>query len=266
MRRLAGCSLGLFLLCAGCSSGPKYRIDDNLLARVDVSEKQAMLGAKSEMDQAVEEKRKAEADLQVVERDLSIAQSEYGQAKLEVDKADAELKLAEQSKDLNRVGQSRDQLKRARMAKDIADAKIDWQKGRRRAAKAQVDVAERHGDAAAARYEQEKARLAQQKGMMPSKDFNLMNFDQQVITLQGKYDQSRIDANKEVLSASQREQKYNQLASQFQQSFPGAAAPGQPSQPGAQPQGQPGYEGQPGYGQPQPGAQPQLQPQPGNPY
>jgi hypothetical protein len=160
------------------------------------------------------------------------------------------------------VNQGRDQLKRAKLAKDIADAKIDWQKQRRRAGKAQVDVAERHFDAAAARYEQEKARLAQQKGKMPSKDFNVMNFDQQVITLQGKYDQARIDANKELLTASQREQKVNQLKGQFDQAYPGGGAPqGQPpAQPGyGDPQGQPGYapQGQPS-GQPQP--------QPGNPY
>jgi uncharacterized protein (DUF3084 family) len=259
MRLVAGsCFLGLFLLGAGCSSGPKYRIDDGLLASVAVSEKQAMLGAKAEMDQAVEEKRKAEADLQVVERDLSVAQSEYGQAKLDVDKAEAEAKLAEQSKDLNRMNQSRDGLKRAKMARDIADAKIDWQKQRRRAGKSQVDVAERHLDAAASRYEQEKARLAQQKGMMPSKDFNVMNFDQQVITLQGKYDQARIEANKETLTASQREQKVNQLKGQFDQAYPGAG--GAPPPP---PDGQPGYA--PPQGQP-PAGQPQGQPQPGNPY
>ncbi|MCS6914177.1 MAG: hypothetical protein RMK29_12965 [Myxococcales bacterium] len=236
MRRWVGRQvLGLMLLTA-CSSGPKYQVDDAILADVPVSEKQAMLSAKSEIDQALEERRKAEADLQVVQRDLSLAEAEQGQAKLEVDKAEAELKLAEQTKDMNRIQLAREQVKRAKLAREVADLKVDWQKQRRKAQRAVVEAAEGHLQAARARFEQEKARLVQQKGKRPSGDFNVLAFDQQAIKMQSRYDEARIEANRQMLQASQKEQAYQQRLTQYQQALgsgvgasPSAApAPGQP--------------------------------------
>jgi len=250
------------VLLLGCASGPKHRIDEGLLADVPVGEKQGMLAAKSEIDAATEEKRKASADLQAVERDVSVAQSEYGQAKLEVDKVEADVKLAEQSKDLNWVNASKAQLKLAKLGRDVADAKVDWLKKRRKGHQAVLEVAEAHQAAAAARYEQEKARLAQQKGKMPSKDFSVSTYDQQLANSQRKYDEAKVDASKAQVATSEMEQKYNNLLLQYQQArgtpappdqalpqpqpLPGAAPAPQQGQPGQPAQPQPGQAGQPG--------------------
>ena len=75
-----------FIFAAGCGSGPKYKVDDALLADVPVAEKEQILRAKSEIDTATEEKNKAQNDLAVTEKDVSVADSELGQYKLEVTK------------------------------------------------------------------------------------------------------------------------------------------------------------------------------------
>ena len=110
---LATCLLG-----PGCSSGPKYKIDDMLLADVSVAEKQGMLAAQTEMNQAKEELMKAQSDLATADRDVSVADSEYGQAKLEVSKAKADLELANSSKDLNRINQAKAKLAEAELARE----------------------------------------------------------------------------------------------------------------------------------------------------
>lgn len=275
---LATCLLG-----SACSSGPKYKIDDLLLADVAVSEKQGMLAAQSEINQAKEELNKAQSDLAIAERDVSVADSELGQAKLEVSKAKADVEFANGTKDLNRINQAKGKLTEVELARDVADAKYDWQKQRRRHAKALIEAAEEHINASLSRYEQEKARLAAAKGKQPDPKFNVGEFDQQANDARGKWDSARAYADKQNTEAMQLEQQYNQLNQKLAmqrgmnnaQSNPPSGQPSYPQQ-GSQPaypppSGQPAYPpsgGQPAYpppggqtGYPQP-SQPMYQPPP----
>lgn len=199
------------VLGAGCGGGPKYKIDDAVLADIPVAEKDRILAAQSEMNTATEEQNKAKSDLAVVERDVSVADSEYGQAKLDVNKAEADLALAQSTKDMNRVTSAQATVAQTKLARDVADAKLDWQKERRRFAKAILEQAEQHYYASAARYEQEKARLAEAKGRKPDPKFTVASFDQQAAEKQSKFDSAKMDADKQRLATSQAESKYNQL-------------------------------------------------------
>lgn len=237
------CAVMFGVSLSACGGGLKYHIDDATLAGVPAAEQQGVLAAKGEVDQATTESANARAAVGVDDRDVSVAESEYGQAKLEVDKAEAEAKLAEQSKDLNRTQAATAQVKTARLGKQAADAKVDWLKQRRKANRATLEAAERHLLVAQAHLEQEKARLAQQKGIRPSQDFSVLNFDQQVLTAQGKWDQARVEADRQRLSATQAEAKYNSISAQYGQ----ARGAGQPA--AGQPAGQPGADGLPA-GQP----------------
>jgi chromosome segregation ATPase len=239
MRTWAAFFFLTWTLAAGCGGGLKYKIDDQLLYDVPVAEKQGMLAAEAEIAQAREEKNKAQADIARIDTELSQAESEYGIAKLELEKAEAGLKLAEQSKDLNRVNAMQEQLKLARLGKQVAAAKVDWLKRRRKAHKAHLMVTERHADLAVARYEQEKARLAQAKGKKPSPDFNPLNFDQQVINVQRQHSEAQQYAMKISGEASQLEVKYNQMLSQYQTQRGQQPQAGQPAAGGTQPNYQP---------------------------
>ena len=231
-----------FIFAAGCGSGPKYKVDDALLADIPVAEKEQILRAKSEIDTATEEKNKAQNDLAVTEKDVSVSDSELGQYKLEVTKVKAERDLAVASKDVNRINAVKSQLQVAELARDVADAKLDWQKQRRRAAKAVLNVAEKHVIAATARYEQAKAQLAAAKGKSPDPKFTVANYDSQASEGQARYDQAKVDADRAQQDAMRQEQRYNSLLQrlqQLQQTTLGAQPPQQPSaQPpqGGQPQ------------------------------
>lgn len=234
--------LASFVFSAGCSSGPKYKIDEALLADVPVAEKENILRAKSEIDMATEERNKAQNDLAVADKDVSVSDSELGQYKLEVTKVKAERDLAAASKDVNRINAVKSQLMVAELARDVADAKLDWQKQRRRAAKALLNVAEKHVVAGTARYEQAKAQLAAAKGKSPDPKFTVANYDSQASEAQAKYDQAKVDADRAQQDASRQEQRYNSLLQRLQQlqQTQGAQQPqpsGQPLQGGQPPQG-----------------------------
>ena len=233
-----------FIFAAGCGSGPKYKVDDALLADVPVAEKEQILRAKSEIDTATEEKNKAQNDLAVTEKDVSVADSELGQYKLEVTKVKAERDLANSSRDINKINAVKGQLQQAELARDVADAKLDWQKQRRRVAKEQLEVAERHWAAGAARYEQAKAQLAAAKGKSPDPKFTVANYDSQASESQAKYDQAKVDADRSQQDTIRQEQRYNTLLQklQQQQQIQGAQQPQ-----GGQPQGLPPQGGQPQF-------------------
>lgn len=276
---LATCLSGGLL--AGCSSAPKYRIDDALLADVSPQEKQGIFAAQSQLNMVQAEQSKANSDLAITERDVTAAESEYGKAKLDVNTAKGDRDLAESTKDVKRLQEARAKLEDAEMARDVAEAKLDWQKARRKHAKSVIEATEIHGSYASALVEQEKAHLAQQKGKSPSPDFNPALFDQQAADRQSKWDRYKADAERAQLRATELEGKYNQLNQRLTLkrgmapaggvAYPPPSYPPQNQpppdyqQPGAypQPQGQPGAYPQP---QPQPQGYQPPQPQGGQPY
>ena len=69
------------VLLSACSSGPKYKIDDALLADVAPSDKAQMLQIQSDLNKATEEKNKATSDAAIAEKELTVADAEYDKAK-----------------------------------------------------------------------------------------------------------------------------------------------------------------------------------------
>ena len=124
------------LYAVGCGGGLKYKIDDALLADVPPAEKADMLKIQSDINVAGEEKNKAVSDAAITSKEVSVAEAEYDQAKAEVTKVKAERELAETTKDLNRITAAKTKLQQVELARDVADAKVDWQKARRSHAKA----------------------------------------------------------------------------------------------------------------------------------
>lgn len=210
---LCGGGIGLLTVIGGGCAGPKYHISDVLLSDVPIADKQRMLAVQGEINQAAEEKNKAQADVAMDDRDISVAEAESSQSRLESGKLEADLRLAERGQDLNRITPARANLNAVNSAKNTSGAKLRWLQKRRDYHRMLIEVAELHGTAAERRYELEKARLAQATGKLPSKNFNVAQFEGQAAQAQQKYDQARANADKRQMDASQLEQAYIQLAS-----------------------------------------------------
>ena len=206
-----GCLLLLTAISAACA-GPKYQVNDEVLSDLPLQDKQRMLAVQGEINQANEEKNKAQSDIATDDRDIAVAEAESSQARLEPDKLEANLRLAERSQDLNRIGPAKASFNAANSAKKTSEAKLKWLQHRRDYHHMMVEVAELHGVSAQHRYELEKARLAQSTGKLPSKDFNVAQFEGQAAQAQQKYDQARARADQHKAETSQLEQSYTQLA------------------------------------------------------
>lgn len=209
---LAGC-LALFAVASASCGGSKYHVNDAVLSDLPLHDKQRMLAMQGEMNLAAEEKNKAQADVAMTERDISVAEAESAQDRMEARKLEAELRLAERGQDLNRIRPAKANLAAVHSVKNTGEAKINWLKHRRDYHRMLVEVAERHGTAAERRYELEKARLAQSSGKLPSKRFNLAQFEGQAAQAEQEYDQARMRADRQQMETSQLEQVYRQLAS-----------------------------------------------------
>lgn len=201
----------LTIIGVGCA-GPKYHVNDVVLSDLPVQEKERMLAVQGEINQAAEEKNKAQADVAMDDRDISVAEAERSQSRLESGKLEAELRLAERGQDLNRILPAKANFTAVNSAKNTSSAKLRWLEQRRDYHRTLIEVAQLHGTAAERRYELEKARLAQSTGKLPSKNFDVAQFEGQAAQSQEKYDQARARADKKQMAASQLEQVYNQLA------------------------------------------------------
>lgn len=172
----ASCLFLVMALGAACA-GSRYQVNDVVLSDLPLADKARMLAAKGEIDQATEEKNKAQADVAMDDRDIGVAEAELSQARLESGKLEAELRLAERGQDLNRIRPAQANFSAVNSAKNISEAKLSWLRHRRDQHRMMIEVAELHGAAAEHRYELEKARLAQSSGKLPNKDFNVAQFE-----------------------------------------------------------------------------------------
>jgi hypothetical protein len=208
----SGCLLFVVALGGACA-GPKYQVNDAVLSDLPMQDKQRMLAVQGEINQATEEKNKAQSDVATDERDIAVAEAESAQSRLESDKLEANLRLAERGQDLNRIGPAKASFNAVNSAKNTSDAKLSWLKQRRDYHRTLIEVAELHGTSAERRYELEKARLARSTGKLPSKNFDVADFEAQAAKSQQKYDQARAHANQQQAETSRLEQAYAQLAS-----------------------------------------------------
>jgi hypothetical protein len=136
----------------------------------------------------------------------------------------------------------------------VASAKVKWVETKKKYYDLQADAAEAHGEAAATKVELEKARLASQKGIKPSEDFNVGNFENQNMERQRKWDEARSKSESKRLEVERAASAYNLLQQQWNQE---SGVPQQQAQPNP-------YA--PSSQQPSPTYAPQPQQSPQQPY
>jgi hypothetical protein len=177
--------IALFSIAAatsGCGSGLKYTIDDRLLAQLPPGDLAPVAAARQEADAAAQEITKSKTDLDTAKR-------EYEAASVEADKAE--------------------------LAYRTASAKAAWKKAVRNADESNARVAERNDVFQRSRVENEKAKIAAQKNISVSKDFNSARFEGQKADLQKAYAEAKLDAAKEKAAAEEAERKFNELSNKM---------------------------------------------------
>ena len=191
-------SLRLFALLTFAAScgGLKYKINDALIADVPVAERGALLAIKDEQTAIKMNRQKTRYDRDVAERDLEVARADAKIAKLGVDKVNSDLDLARRTTDVNRIERAKVRLKVAELARSTAETKVAWRRLRLQYADQQLRVLRAEQFHAEARYEQEKARLAAQRGKTPYAKFDLSQFELQVAETQTPLARERVEAHR----------------------------------------------------------------------
>ena len=211
---LASVTVGSLISLTGCSSSLKYHVDDAALDQVPAGERQSVFSAQSEVEMAKSEKRTALSQLDALDRDQDVATNEKKQAELEVEMAATEQQSAVASHDENRDNAARHGKEVADLGVKVAEAKLDWLDQKRDWLKASGDAADAHQKAAEAKVEWEKAKVAQQKGIKPSGDFEVGNYESQWKDRNGDWESAKKDVQSQDQKTKDREQKWKDAAAQ----------------------------------------------------
>lgn len=211
--------LSFMLLGAlGCGGGAaKYHVDDKALGDATVEERQGILAAQQAKEVARIEEQRTDSDLRNVERDLDIAENDKKTARLQRDNAKLMAKSAVTAGDLKRKDEAAHTMRVAELGVKAAEAKVDWLEKKRKWVKAQREAAEDHFAEADSRYELEKAKLVQKKGVQPTSSFNLFNFESDNLKKQQTYSSAKMEADRLRIEVEQLERNYQAQLGVYEQ-------------------------------------------------
>ena len=215
--------LPFVLLLAGCSSSPKYTVEDSSIAAVSMQEKQGVLAAQNDVNTAKAELESAKAQLRNCETELDVAENEYKSSKLQMDTAKLNQKSAELSGDMNKKNAANRDMHVAELGVKASDAKVEFLSKKKKWFKETEEAAELHVEAAQARYELEKAKLAQAKGIKPDEKFDVMNFETENMNKQQKWNEQRMEADKLKADVDARERQWQIQQQAYDQARSAAA-------------------------------------------
>jgi hypothetical protein len=208
----------LVLLCvigiAGCGGGLKYKVDDSAIDSISSGEKQDVFAAQNDLEVARSEQRTVKTQIDELDRERSVAKNEKEQASLEVEKAGTEQESANASHDENRANAAHHGKEIADMGVKASAAKMEWLDQKEDWIKASAKAADAHEAAAQAKVELAKAKLAQQKGIKPSGDFSVGNFEDQWKDKNDDWQSAKKKAESEQKSTQEREAKWKEISTQ----------------------------------------------------
>jgi hypothetical protein len=208
------CAAAVLLACGGGGEsrpGPlRFHFDEYHIARISMEERQAAFQAQSEYHIAKGEMVKAQADLDDNQTKISIAENERKQAQLGQQSAQSKLKSAESSGDLNKINNSKAELRAAEMKHKAAEQKLVALKAKRDWLRKYMLYAEEEMYAKEARFELAKARLAREKNIQP-RNFKYGDYEAQSSDRQRRAQRSKAFADQENQRFQQEKKKYEGL-------------------------------------------------------
>ena len=200
----------------GCAGGLKYTVDDATLDPVPATDRAGVLEARKEQDLATTEQRLATGAMEKLDRELEVANNEKEQARLEIEKAVAEQEGAKASRDENQANAAARNKNLADMGLKVAEAKLAWLQQKKDWLKQSSVAANAHVEAAKAHVELEKAKVAQHRGMKPSSDFQVSDYEGQWKSRHSSWQSEKKDAESEEDDARNKEASWKQMQTQLQ--------------------------------------------------
>jgi hypothetical protein len=206
--------LAALLLCAACSTGIRYTIDDQLVAGLAEPDRAPVVDARKELDGAKSEQQKATADLNQVNGLVKQCDKECSTAESEATHAQENQKKAEQAGDMEQINTANKNKEVTAAAQRAADAKRDYMQKKQRAVQLAAKAADKHILAAQSRYELEKAKLAQQKSLA---NVDVTQFDAQYQEFQTDWQQAKNEADLRMTEANESEREWKEADKRWQE-------------------------------------------------
>ena len=204
-------ALAFLLAVAGCGGhAAKYRFDDVAIAQVPIDDKRPIFEAEQAVPVAKALLLQREAEIEGTKNEIALAKLELDRAKLQVESARLESQAAEKSHDTNRIAPAKGKESTADLGQRAAQAKVDMLEGKKDWQKEQRRLADLDIDAALARVENEKAKLAVAKNIRP-KDFRPEDYSNELSNRTLKVDGARRDVEAQKLTFDRLTETYRSL-------------------------------------------------------
>ena len=200
---------------AGCGGGLKYTVDDSSLDAVPAGERQDVFAAQNDVEIARSEQRTAKSQLEAAgARSFDVAKNEKNQADLEVEKAPTEQEGANASHDENRANASRHGKEVADLGVKAAQAKLDWLDEKEDWLKAASQRRRRASGCGAGQGGARKSQARQAKGIKPSGDFSVDNYQDQWKDKNDDWQSAKKKADSEEKDTKEREEKWKSVSAE----------------------------------------------------
>lgn len=207
----------LFALAAtGCGGKALHRVDDAALADLRLEEKTQIVLAEEARSRALDDVHQAVADVEVARRDVAVSRADLDQQAAEVKKAEAELKLVSSRNEKAAIEASRERVDLARERFAVAEARLSAHRERLALLEHKVELARAQHRWFDARYELERARLAERKGRTPNRDRVLRAYEEQADLAQHDVVESRLGASKHEDALEKAERVYREREEAFE--------------------------------------------------
>lgn len=207
---------GTALVGCGGSSGPaplKYSMDDMYLATVPIEDKQEVLQAQQAYSVAKMERASVEAKYQEAGHRLDVAKNQEKQARLDMKNAESKKQAAEDTGDMNKINARSAELHGAELARQAAQAKVEWVKENKKYLKEELRYRTEEMYHQEARYELAKAQVAQQKNIRP-KGFDFASYQAQVQERSRRAQKWRARAEQAKTKAENKKKQWEALQAQ----------------------------------------------------
>jgi hypothetical protein len=206
--------IAALLLCAACSTGLRYTIDDQLIAGVAPPDRSSVTDAQKEVEGARSEQQKASADLNQVNGLVQQCDKECSTAEADATHAVENQKKAETAGDMEQINSANKNKEVTAAAQRAADAKREFMQRKQRALQLATKAADKHILAAQSRYELEKAKLANQKSLA---NVDVNQFDAQYQEFQTDWQQAKNEADLRLTEANESEREWKEADKRWQE-------------------------------------------------
>lgn len=175
LKILAVLLLIAFVISCGGGNGEskakplKVRYDDALLVQIATDQRAAADTARATWQKAVDENRKAEADLNEVQSQMSVVKNDKKQMDLKLDSAKSMKKSADGTNDANKMNAAQKEMRSAELGKKAAEARVKYYEAYRNFLKKQFHFTAEQMYWREAQYELAKSQVGQASALRPPK-------------------------------------------------------------------------------------------------